>query len=152
MLSTARRKLYRSVRFKTWFRKTNYYHRKIRGIDQVIARFRTPEQLCDREYVRQLKRDMVRCLLKYGAYFDEYFLFDFEGKDDAYRASFITEGIRMSFYPRMNTPSGHLLSGGQVRHLQEVQGLFRPGDAVSPGPPGDLLSGAGGVYPLCFLP
>lgn len=127
MLSTARRKLYRAVRFKTWFRKANYYHRKSKDIDGVIAKFRTPVQLQDREYVRRLKQDMVRCLLKYGAYFDEYFLFGFEGQDDSYRASFITEGIRMSFYPRMNTPRGTAFLEDKYATYQKFKDYFGRG-------------------------
>lgn len=106
MPRTLRRKLYRRVRFKTWFRKANYYWRRHKDIYRIMARFRTAEQLQDRRYVRLLKKDMIKSLLKYGAYFDEYFLFGYEGRDDEYRSSFITEGIRLSFYPRMNTARG----------------------------------------------
>ena len=99
-----RRKWYRKVRFKPWFRKTNYYWRKRKKIYEYMSKFRTEEQMSDRWYVWKLRWDMIYCLLKYGSYYDEYFLFDFEGKDDEYRSSFITESIRMSYYPRMNSP------------------------------------------------
>ena len=45
---------------------------------------------------------MIRCLFKYGSYYSEYFTFGYEGQDAEYRNSFITEGIRLSYYPRMN--------------------------------------------------
>lgn len=104
MLRKLRRKIYRKIRFKTWYRKASYYHRKRGALDEYIQRFKLPDQLQDPAYVRALRRDMIHCLMKYGSYYDEYFLFGFEGQDDAYRSSFITEGIRMSFYPRMNDP------------------------------------------------
>lgn len=47
---------------------------------------------------------MIRSLFRYGSYYNEYFLFGYEGKDAAYRDGFITEGVRMSYYPRMNDP------------------------------------------------
>lgn len=104
MLRKLRRKIYRKIRFKTWYRKCNHYHRKRDQIDEIIAKYKSPEELQDKKYIRFLRRDMIYCLMKYGSYYDEYFQFGFEGKDDEYRSSFITEGIRMSFYPRMNDP------------------------------------------------
>ncbi|MDD2980882.1 MAG: sugar-transfer associated ATP-grasp domain-containing protein [Hespellia sp.] len=104
MFKKYRRKWYYKNRFKTWYRKANYYYRKKQKIYSYMEKFRTQEQLSDKRYVSRLRWDMIYCLLKYGSYFDEYFLFDFEGKDDEYRSSFITESIRMSYYPRMNNP------------------------------------------------
>ena len=104
MLRKLRRKIYRKIRFKTWYRKCYYYHRKRDQMDEIISRFKSPEELADKSYVKSLKKDMIYSLMKYGSYYDEYFLFGFEGKDGDYRSSFITEGIRMSFYPRMNDP------------------------------------------------
>ncbi len=97
-------KIYKKIRFQTWYRKAYYYHRHRKALYEIMARFRTPEQMADRRAVRALRRDMIRSLFKFGSYYDEYFLFGYEGRDDEYRASFITEGIRMSFYPRMNDP------------------------------------------------
>lgn len=105
MLRSLRRKIYHKIRFKTWYRKAYYYYRKRRKLDGYITACKAPEQLEDKRYVRALRRDMIHCLMKYGSYYDEYFSFGFEGRDDAYRNSFITEGIRMSYYPRMNNPS-----------------------------------------------
>ena len=104
MFRTQRRRFYHRIRFQTWYRKAYYYHRKRDKIDDYIAKYRGEDALKDQRYRDALRRDMKRCLLKYGSYYDEYFLFGFEGKDDAYRSSFITEGIRMSYYPRMNSP------------------------------------------------
>lgn len=102
MLKKLRRKIYRKIRFKNWYRKAYYYHRKRGKQEEYIALFKGEEALSDRRVVNTLKRDMIRSLFKYGSYYDEYFLFGYEGQDEAYRSSFITEGIRLSYYPRMN--------------------------------------------------
>lgn len=102
MLKKLRRKIYRKIRFKNWYRKAYYYHRKRGKQEEYIALFKGEDALSDRCAVRTLKRDMISSLFKYGAYYDEYFLFGYEGRDEAYRSSFITEGIRLSYYPRMN--------------------------------------------------
>lgn len=102
MLREIRRKIYKKIRFKNWYRKAYYYHRKRGKQEEYIALFKGEDALSDKRAVRALKRDMIRSLFKYGAYYDEYFLFGYEGQDEAYRSSFITEGIRLSFYPRMN--------------------------------------------------
>lgn len=125
MLRKLRRKVYRKIRFKTWYRKANYYHRKRDKMDEIIAMFKSPEQLEDKAYMRALRRDMIRCLMKYGSYYNEYFLFGFEGKDDAYRSSFITEGIRMSFYPRMNQAKNTDMLENKYRTYKKFQKMFK---------------------------
>ena len=125
MPRSLRRKLYRKIRFKTWYRKANYYHRKRDKMDEIIAMFKSPEQLEDKAYMRALRRDMVYCLMKYGSYYNEYFLFGFEGKDDAYRSSFITEGIRMSFYPRMNSAKNTDMLENKYRTYKKFQSMFK---------------------------
>lgn len=102
MLHELRVKIYRKIRFKTWYRKMYHYHSKRDKLDGIIRAHKDAQELSDKRYYNALRRDMIRCLFKYGAYYEEYFSFGFEGKDDAYRDSFITEGIRMSFYPLMN--------------------------------------------------
>lgn len=104
MLKKLRRKVYRKIRFQTWYRKAYYYHRKRRDLDKTIAQYRGVDVLSDKKRLYRLRRDMIRSLFRYGSYYNEYFLFGYEGKDAAYREGFITEGIRMSYYPRMNDP------------------------------------------------
>lgn len=104
VLRNFRRKIYKKIRFKTWYRKCRHYNLKHGQIDEIIAKYKSPEEMQNKKYLRSLRRDMTRSLMKYGSYYDEYFQFGFEGKDEQYRESFITEGIRMSFYPRMNDP------------------------------------------------
>lgn len=125
MLRSLRRKVYYRVRFKTWYRKANYYHRKRHQMDEIIARFKSPEQLADRAYLRALRRDMVFCLMKYGSYYNEYFLFGFEGSDAAHRSSFITEGIRMDYYPRMNAPKNTDLLENKYRTYKKFRNFFK---------------------------
>ncbi len=125
MLHELRRKIYKKIRFKTWYRKAYYYHRKRRQIDDIIRAFKSPELLADRHYVRSLRRDMIRSLFKYGSYYNEYFLFGYEGRDAAYRSSFITEGIRMSFYPRMNDPKNTNLLENKFLTYKYFQNLFK---------------------------
>lgn len=104
MLKKLQRKVYRKIRFQTWYRKAYYYHRKRRDLDKTIAQYRGVDVLSDKKRLYRLRRDMIRSLFRYGSYYNEYFLFGYEGKDAAYRDGFITEGIRMSYYPRMNDP------------------------------------------------
>lgn len=125
MLRKIRRKIYHKIRFKTWYRKASYYHRKRDKIDDYIEKFKSPEELCDKGYVRALRRDMIHSLMKYGSYYDEYFLFGFEGQDDAYRSSFITEGIRMSYYPRMNNPKNTNMLENKYLTYKKFQEMFR---------------------------
>ncbi len=125
MLRKLRRKIYRKIRFKTWYRKAYYYHRKRRQIDGIIRTFKSPEQLSDKSAVRSLKRDMIRSLFRYGSYYNEYFLFGYEGRDAAYRASFITEGIRMSFYPRMNDAKNTNLLENKFLTYKYFQKMFK---------------------------
>lgn len=125
MLRKIRRKIYRKIRFKTWYRKANYYHRKRDKIDEYIEKFKSPEELRDKRYVHALRRDMIHCLMKYGSYYDEYFLFGFEGENDEYRASFVTEGIRMSFYPRMNDPRNTNMLENKYLTYKKFRDMFK---------------------------
>ena len=125
VLRRLRRKIYHKIRFKTWFRKYNYRRRKGGQMDEYIARFKTPEEMADKKYMRALRRDMAHCLRKYGSYYDEYFLFGFEGQDDAYRDSFITEGIRMSFYPRMNDPKNTNMLENKYLTYKKFRDMFK---------------------------
>lgn len=125
MLRKLRRKLYYKVRFKTWFRKTSYYWKKRKKIYEYMTKFRSDEQLGSRWYVFCLRWDMIYCLLRYGSYYDEYFLFDFEGKDNAYRSSFITESVRMSYYPRMNQPKNTGMLENKFSTYRKFQDYFK---------------------------
>lgn len=124
MLRDLRRKIYRKIRFKNWYRKAYYYHRKRGKQDEIIERFKGSDAIKDRRYVRALRRDMIRSLFRYGSYYDEYFLFDFEGHDDAYRDSFITEGIRLSYYPRMNLAKNTDIFENKYSTYKRFQSMF----------------------------
>ena len=124
MLRDIRRRIYRKIRFKSWYRKAYYYHRKRGKQDEFIERFRGSDALLDRRYVRSLRCDMIRCLFRYGSYYDEYFLYGFEGRDAQYRASFITEGIRLSYYPRMNLAKNTDIFENKYRTYKRFQSLF----------------------------
>lgn len=125
MLRKIRRKIYRKIRFKSWYRKMYYYHRKRNDIVNIIEKYKDPEELKDPKYVRALRRDMIRSLFKYGSYYNEYFLFGYEGKDAEYRSSFITEGIRLSFYPRMNDSKNTDMLENKYRTYKKFQDLFK---------------------------
>ena len=86
-----RRKIYRKIRFQTWYRKANYYHRKRNDLNKTIAQYRGVDVLSNKKRLYRLRRDMIRSLFRYGSYYNEYFLFGYEGKDAAYRDGFITE-------------------------------------------------------------
>ena len=125
MVRELRRKIYRKIRFKNWYRKAYYYQRKKDKIDDIIKEFKSPEELLDRRYYKSLKRDMIKSLFKYGSYFNEYFYFGFEGRDDEYRKGFITEGIRLSFYPRMNDPKNTDMLENKYRTFKKFQEMFK---------------------------
>lgn len=125
MLRKQRRKIYYKIRFKTWYRKANYYHRKRDRIDTYILKFRGEDILKDKRYSKALRKDMIYCLMKYGSYYDEYFLFGFEGQDDEYRSSFITEGIRMSYYPLMNSPKNTNMLENKYSTYRKFQEMFK---------------------------
>lgn len=125
MLRKLRRKIYRKIRFKTWYRKCYHYWRKRHQLDQIMAKYKTPEELADKKYVKALRKDMIHCLMKFGSYYDEYFQFGFEGQDDEYRSSFITEGIRMSFYPRMNDPKNTNMLENKYLTYKKFKDFFK---------------------------
>lgn len=125
MLRKLRRKIYRKIRFQSWYRKAYYYHRKEHEIEKIMATFKTPEELSDKKYVRRLRRDMIKSLFLYGAYFNEYFLFGYEGQDKEYRNSFITEGIRLSFYPRMNANKNTDLLENKYRTYKKFKEMYK---------------------------
>lgn len=125
MLREYRRKIYKKIRFETWYRKGNYYWRKRDKMDEIIEKYKGPEAFEDRRYLRRLKRDMIRSLFKYGSYYSEYFLYDYEGKDPEYRASFITEGIRMSFYPRMNKRKNTDILENKYRTYKKFENMYK---------------------------
>ena len=125
MLRKLRRKIYYKIRFKNWYRKYNYRRHKKGQIDEIIARYKTPEEMADEKYMRALRRDMNHCLQRFGSYYDEYFNYGFEGKDDAYRDSFITEGIRLSYYPRMNDPKNTDMLENKYRTYKKFRDMFK---------------------------
>ena len=125
MLRNLRRKIYKKIRFKSWYRKAYYYHRKEHEMDEIIAKYKTPEEMQDKKYMRKLRRDMIRSLFKYGSYYSEYFLFGYEGKDAEYRNSFITEGIRLSYYPRMNQRKNTDLLENKYRTYKKFQDMYK---------------------------
>ena len=126
MLRRIRRKIYYKIRFQTWFRKANYYHRKRGKITDYIVKFRGEDELRDRKYVRFLKRDMIRCLMKYGSYYDEFFLFDFEDKDEEYRSeSFEVTGNLTVYSASGKTWPAKELHPDQrvIRHYEDLSGF-----------------------------
>ena len=94
-------------------------------MDEIIAKYKTPEEMQDKKYMRKLRRDMIRSLFKYGSYYSEYFLFGYEGKDAEYRNSFITEGIRLSYYPRMNQRKNTDLLENKYRTYKKFQDMYK---------------------------
>ncbi len=126
MLRNLLRKIHKKYRFVPWYRKAYYYRRKRGEMDEIIRKYRGPEVFEDRRYLRSLRRDMIWSLFRYGSYYSEYFLFGYEGrKDPDYRSSFITEGIRLSFYPRMNQRKNTDLLENKYRTYKKFQDMFK---------------------------
>ena len=124
MLKKLRRKIYRKIRFQTWYRKANYYHCKRHDLNKTIAQYRGVDVLSNKKRLHRLRRDMIRSLFRYGSYYNEYFLFGYEGKDAAYRDGFITEGVRMSYYPRMNDPKNTNLLENKYLTYQKFRDFY----------------------------
>ena len=124
MLKKLRRKIYRKIRFQTWYRKANYYHRKRNDLNKTIAQYRGVDVLSNKKRLYRLRRDMIRSLFRYGSYYNEYFLFGYEGKDAAYRDGFITEGVRMSYYPRMNDPKNTNMLENKYLTYQKFRNFY----------------------------
>ena len=80
--------------------------------------------LSNKKRLYRLRRDMIRSLFRYGSYYNEYFLFGYEGKDAAYRDGFITEGVRMSYYPRMNDPKNTNLLENKYLTYQKFRDFY----------------------------
>ena len=62
MLRKYLRKFHYKYRFVPWYRKAYYYKCKKDKMDEIIAKYKEPEELADPKYVKKLKRDMIRCL------------------------------------------------------------------------------------------
>ena len=125
MLRKYLRKFHYKYRFVPWYRKAYYYKCKKDKMDEIIAKYKEPEELADPKYVKKLKRDMIRCLFKYGSYYSEYFTFGYEGQDAEYRNSFITEGIRLSYYPRMNQRKNTDLLENKYRTYKKFKDMYK---------------------------
>lgn len=122
MFREQRRIFFRKNRFKPWYRKCNHFLTKRRQIDSIIFTFCGDVSNAKR---RQLRWDMIWSLFRYGAYFNEYFLFGFGGMPHSYRNSFITEAIRLSYYPRMNNPGNTDLLENKYRAYLKFKPLYR---------------------------
>ena len=151
MLKKLRRKVYRKIRFQTWYRKAYYYHRKRRDLDKTIAQYRGVDVLSDKKRLYRLRRDMIRSLFRYGSYYNEYFLFGYEGKDAAYRDGFITEGIRMSYYPRMNDPKNTNMLENKYLTYQKFRDFYgrdvlRIKKGAQPTPAARFYAGTPGLH------
>lgn len=77
--------------------------------EQYISKFVDQKKIGDRKYRKHLKKDMFFCLLKYGALYNEYFLYQFESKDKKYRNDFITENKRYIYYNKLNIQKNKIL-------------------------------------------
>ena len=122
MFREQRKKFYRKNRFKPWYRKINHYIKNRKKIDKIIYQFKG--QLPYSQRIK-LRLDMIWSLFRYGAYFSEYFLFGFEGMPHAYRDGFITEAIRLSYYPRMNSPKNTDLIENKYRAYKKFKDMYR---------------------------
>lgn len=127
MFRNIRRKIYKKIRFKTWYRKVSYYQRQKKAINNIIVKYKNPteEELQNKKYMRKLRRDMIYSLFRYGSYYSEYFLFGYEGRDHAYRNSFITEGVRMSYFARLNQKKNADMFENKYRTYKKFQDLFQ---------------------------
>jgi hypothetical protein len=93
--------------------------------ETYISKFADRNKISDKNYVRQLKRDLLFCLLRYGAWYDEYFLYQFENKDKAYRKSFITENKRYNYCNKLNKQKSKILFDDKWKTYQVFQKYYK---------------------------
>jgi len=60
-------------------------------IDRELKVFLKVEEQADKHLVREVKKDIKHCWLKYGSSPEEYFLFGFRNLDNAGRSAFVTD-------------------------------------------------------------
>lgn len=80
MLKKLRRKIYRKIRFQTWYRKANYYHRKRNDLNKTIAQYRGVDVPSNKKRLYRLRRDMIRSLFRYGLVLQRVFSLRLRGK------------------------------------------------------------------------
>ena len=90
-----------------------------------ISQYANQEKIKDKKYTKHLKKDMLFCLFKYGALYDEYFLYQFENKNKEYRHSFITENNRYLYWNKLNRRKNKILFDDKWKTYQIFQKYFK---------------------------
>lgn len=90
-----------------------------------ISKFADRNKISDKNYVRRFKKELLYCLLRYGAWYDEYFLYQFENKDKAYRRSFITENRRYNYCNKLNKHKNKILFDDKWKTYQVFQKYYK---------------------------
>ncbi len=59
-----------------------------------LSTFLDSKELGDKSLIKAIKKDIYLCSIDYGTTAAEYFLFGFRGKQDEYRAAFLSDKFR----------------------------------------------------------
>lgn len=87
------------------------------AIHQCVAYFLSPDQLADKAYVRKIQIDMLYCKIMYGITLEDYFVFQFEHKNEAERASYLGEPDMMEMCDEMAFEEGRLFRNKYLAYL-----------------------------------
>ncbi len=93
--------------------------------EAYISKYADKNRITDKNYRKHLKCDLLYCLLKYGALYDEYFLYQFENKNKAYRSRFITENKRYSYYNKLNRQKNKILFDDKWKTYQTFRKYYK---------------------------
>lgn len=107
-----------------------YYKKGLEMIDKAISDFKINNndialRLCEKE----LKRDMIYTLHRFGADFQEYFVFEFYSRNTFGREEFITNKLRYKYYHWLNADENFLLFEDKKK-TYEIFGEFYGRDVL----------------------
>ncbi len=77
------------------------------------------------EEKEKVRKDMEREFWFHGTHFDEYFYYDFYGKDRAYKDAFINETQRFSYYNKLNTIKGMKQFDNKWKTYQKLSAFYK---------------------------
>ena len=87
-----------------------YYQKGLKMIDDAISDFKiNNSDIVNRLSEKELKRDMIYTLHRFGADFQEYFVFEYYARNTFGREEFITNKRRYKYYHLLNSDENFLL-------------------------------------------
>lgn len=94
-------------------------------MEMMLEEYLRPEQRAEEEHMQWLRVDMLFCYFQYGCDFDEYFLYDFEGKTHLMRSQYVTQNRREGWYRKFNREDLHILYDDKGRTYESYKKFYR---------------------------